>query len=83
MDEINLSAYDRSLLESLVASADRLAAALEAQKDERVLSCKEAASLLGRTPQTISRYLAQGRIKRGERGGRVGIPESELQKLKP
>ena len=37
--------------------------------------------MLGKTPQTINRYLRQGRIKRGERGGVVGIPESEIQKL--
>ena len=86
MDTISLSDFDRRLIADLTASSNRLAAALEAQNGsetaEKVYSCMEAAKLLGRTPQTISRYVRQGRIKKGERGGVVGIPESELQKIK-
>lgn len=37
--------------------------------------------MVGKSPKTISRYLAQGRIKKGVRDGRVGIPESELRKI--
>ena len=81
METTNLSTTDRQLIAELTASNNRLAAALEAQKSERVYSCKEAAFILGRSPQTISRYLAQGIIKKGVRDGRVGIPESELRKI--
>ena len=81
MPPFEISTTDRQLIAELTASNNRLAAALEAQKSERVYSCKEAAFALGVTPQTISRYLAQGRIKKGVRDGRVGIPESELLKI--
>ena len=81
MPPFEISTTDRQLIAELTASNNRLAAALEAQKSERVYSCKEAAFILGRSPQTISRYLAQGIIKKGVRDGRVGIPESELRKI--
>lgn len=81
METHNLSQIDRALIADLTASNNRLAAALEAQRNEKVYSCKEAAKILGKSPQTISRYLAQGRIKKGVRGGVVGIPQSEIDKL--
>lgn len=83
MEPFNLSQTDRELIAELTASNNRLAAALEGQKVERVYSCGEAARLLGKSPQTISRYVAQGRLKKAVRGGRVGIPESEIFKIKP
>jgi hypothetical protein len=83
METYSFSETDRRLIAELIASNNRLAAAIEGQKAERVFSCKEAAAIIGVCPQTISRYLAQKRIKKGERGGKVGIPESEILKLKP
>ena len=83
METHNLSQTDRLLIAELTASNNRLAAAIESQRMEKVYTCKEAAELLGKSPQTISRYLAQGRIKKGARCGVVGIPESELKKLIP
>lgn len=83
METHNLSDIDRRLIADLTASNNRLAAALEGQKTEKVYSCKEAAKILGRSPQTISRYISQGRIKKGVRGGVIGIPESELTKIQP
>lgn len=81
METLNLSNFDRELIVELTASNNRLAAALEGQKNEKVYSCREAAQILGKSPQTISRYISQGRIKKGVRGGVVGIPESELSKI--
>lgn len=78
---INLSDYDRSLIVSLTESNNRLAQALESQKTEKVLSCTDAAKMIGVTPQTISRYIREGRIRKAIRGGKVGIPESEIKKL--
>ena len=83
METYSLSPIDRSLIAELTASNNRLAAAIENQKSEKIYSCKDAAKVIGVSPQTISRYIAQGRIKKGERGGRIGIPESELNKIKP
>lgn len=81
MEVTNLSEKDRKLIEALTESNNRLAAALESQRSERVLSRSEAAKIIGKSPKTISRYLAQGRIKKGVRDGVVGIPESELRKI--
>lgn len=79
----NLSEYDRALLSNLTTAVSRLASAMEEQKVEKVYTCKEAAALLDKTPQTISRYLRQGKLKRAVRGGVIGIPESELKKITP
>ena len=81
METHNLSQIDRALIADLTASNNRLAAALEAQRNEKVYSCKEAAKMLGKSQQTISRYLAQGRIRKAVRGGVVGIPQSEIDKF--
>lgn len=81
METHNLSETDRKLIEALTASNNRLAAALESQQSERLLTCSDVAKMVGKSPKTISRYLAQGRIKKGVRDGRVGIPESELRKI--
>lgn len=47
-----------------------------------ILTCKEAASYLGKTPQTISSYIAQGRLHKVSNGVKVGISKTELRKLK-
>ena len=78
---ISLSEYDRSLIACLTESNNRLAKALENQKTEAVYSCTDAAKMIGVTPQTISRYIREGRIRKAVRGGKAGIPESEIQKL--
>jgi len=82
METHNLSDYDRSLIESLTAAIGRLEVALVGQREERLYSCKEAAQYLGKTPQTISRYIRQGRLGKAVRGGVVGVPESELKKIR-
>lgn len=81
METHSFSETDRILIANLTASNNRLAAALEAQIGEKVYTCKEAAQLLGKSQQTISRYLAKGRLKKGVRGGMVGIPQSEIDKI--
>jgi IS30 family transposase len=83
METHSLSDIDRAPIDSLTESNNRLAAALEGSKTEKVYSCKQAAQILGRSAQTISRYIRQGRIKKAVRGGAIGIPESEIMKLKP
>ena len=83
METYNLSQTDRDLIADLTASNNRLAAALEGQRTERVYSCREVAAILNKSPQTISRYIRQGRIKKGVRGGVVGIPEREIKNMTP
>ena len=81
MPPFEISTTDRQLIAELTASNNRLAAALESQQSERLLTCSDVAKMVGKSPKTISRYLAQGIIKKGVRDGRVGIPESELRKI--
>lgn len=81
METHNLSDYDRALIAGLTDAINRLADAQEVRSAERVYTCKEAAKMLGRSQQTISRYIRQGRISKSERGGMIGIPESEIRKF--
>lgn len=46
-----------------------------------ILSCKETAALLGKTPQTISRYIREGRLHKVSNGVSAGIRRSELRKF--
>lgn len=47
----------------------------------KILSCKEAAAYINKTPQTISAYIAQGRLHKTSDGVKVGILLSELHKF--
>lgn len=82
METHSLCDCDRALLVGLTDAMNRLSSALEMNRTERVYSCKEVAIILGRSQQTISRYIKQGKIQKAVRGGAVGIPESELDKLR-
>lgn len=54
---------------------DELSAIVNSQSEEEVIlvSCKEAARLLGVTPKTISMMLRDGRLKKTTIGGSTGI----------
>ncbi len=47
-----------------------------------LLSCKAAAKYLGRTPGTVSRHIAEGRLRKVTEGGVTGIRKSDLDRLK-
>lgn len=51
----------------------------EAELKDRVVSINEAATITGRTRQTISRKIREGYLKKVTRGGVTGILLSELQ----
>jgi len=53
----------------------------ERDHGDPILPCKEAASLLGKTPQTISRYIREGRLHKVSNGVSTGIRHSELRKF--
>jgi predicted transcriptional regulator len=57
----------------------RLEAAMN--NETRVMTCGEAAYILGRTPQTVSRYIADGRLKRARGNGVVGVRAKEVYSL--
>jgi len=51
----------------------------EAELKDRVVSINEAATITGKTRQTISRKIREGYLKKVTRGGVTGILLSELQ----
>ena len=54
----------------------------QAMNDEtRVMTCGEAAFVLNKTPQTISRYITEGRLHRASANGVVGVLAKEVYKL--
>jgi len=71
---------DRLLIANLTAELKRMND--RAEKGDRqpdlVLSIQQAASLIGRSRQTISRKIREGKLHKVERGGVVGILQSEL-----
>lgn len=83
--ELIFSEYDRGLLTLLTESNNRLAAALEANREEAgdvLYTCSQAAAYLGRDRSTISRMLADHRLHKEYRDGISGIRKSELDKYK-
>lgn len=83
--ELIFSEYDRGLLTLLTESNNRLAAALEAKREEAgdvLYTCSQAAAYLGRDRSTISRMLADHRLHKEYRDGISGIRKSELDKYK-
>ena len=78
MEAINLSMQDRVLLSDLVTELRRYNDNTERCKSDRVLSCSEAAEVIGRTRQTVSRMVRDGRLHKVTRGCRTGILLSEL-----
>lgn len=41
--------------------------------ETRVMTCGEAAYLLNKTPQTISRYIDQGKLRKASGNGVIGV----------
>ena len=72
---------DRLLIANLTAELKRMndRADKMAGQSDLVLSVQQAASLIGRSRQTISRKIREGKLHKVERGGVVGILQSELQ----
>ena len=51
------------------------------EPEDVIVSCTEAARLLGRTPKTISEMLRDGRLSKTARGRSVGILLEDIRKL--
>ena len=49
--------------------------------DTRVMTCSEAAYLLKKTPQTISRYIAMGKLHRASAFGVNGVRAQDVYML--
>ncbi len=80
METVNLSDYDRELLEGLTAELRH-----QRKKQEFpdvLISNKEAARILGVSATTISIYIRQKNLTKRTQGGVTGILLSELLKEK-
>jgi hypothetical protein len=71
---------DRLLIANLTAELKRLNDRMDSRDAEPdfVLSIQQAASLVGKTRQTISRKIREGKLHKVERRGQIGILYSEL-----
>ncbi len=69
------------IIDEILADLRELQQRYEADCGDVILTCKEAASYIGKTPQTISSYIAQGRLHKVSNGVKVGISKIELQKF--
>ena len=66
-------------LSEFISALERLN---QAMNDEtRVMTCGEAAFVLGKTPQTISRYITEGRLHKACANGVTGVRASEVYRL--
>lgn len=79
MEPLLLTESDRSLIAQLTHELRRFNDLREAERKDRVVSVNEAARIAGRTRQTISRKIREGRLSKVTRGGVTGILLSELQ----
>lgn len=53
-----------------------------AMNDEtRVMTCGEAAFVLGKTPQTVSRYIVEGKLHKAVGNGVTGVLAKEVYQL--
>lgn len=69
-------------VERLIAAIEALTAAIRewrTSQAERVVSINEAAHRLGRTRQTISRMVKEGRLRKVTRHGVTGILLSDIE----
>lgn len=74
-----LTEADRALIAQLTHELRRYNDLREAELKDRVVSVQEAARIAGRSRQTISRKVREGRLHKVTRGGVTGILLSELQ----
>ena len=75
MEIVNLSLSDRARIDALTDALDRYN---NGKLDNVLVSCREAARLLGKSPATISIMLKDGRLKRTTLGKNTGIRLSDV-----
>ena len=69
------------IIDEILADLRELQQRYEADCGDVILTCKEAASYIGKTPQTMSRYIREGRLHKVSNGVSAGIRRSELRKF--
>ena len=60
-----------NILDDAIIAIQRVKSALN--EDNRVMTCGEAAFVLNKTPQTVSRYIAEGKLHRAYARGVNGV----------
>lgn len=80
MNEVRLCDEDRNLLEFVAGELQKFNKRADATD---VVTCRQAARIIGVDPSTISRYIRQGKLHKVIRAGVVGILRSELRDIKP
>ena len=71
------------IIKEIMADLDEIRRRYDHDCTDQILTCKEAAAFIGKTPQTISTYIAQGRLHKVSNGVKVGIRKSELLRERP
>ena len=66
-------------LSDFIAALQRLNTAMN--DETRVMTCGEAAFVLGKTPQTISRYINEGKLHKAYANGVMGVLAREVYGL--
>lgn len=66
-------------LTDFISALQRLEQAMS--NETRVMTCGEAAFVLNKTPQTISRYITEGRLHKACANGVTGVWAREVYRL--
>lgn len=66
-------------LSEYISALQRLETAMD--NETRVMTCGEAAFVLKRTPQTISRYITEGKLHRATANGVSGVWAKEVYRM--
>ena len=66
-------------IDNLIETLERLKSILD--DSDRVMTCGEAAHLLGVAPSTISCYIRDGKLKKVTSGGVTGVWGKDVMKL--
>ena len=76
---VELSPHDRAMIAEHTAQLRRYNDLRD--EGEVLVSCTEAARLLGKTKQTISEWIAQGRLHKRTFGKSTGIQLKEIRQI--
>lgn len=66
-------------LTDFISALQRLNTAMD--DEQRVMTCGEAAYVLGKSPQTISRYITEGKLHKACANGVTGVKAKEVYQL--
>ena len=75
METIELSAQDRERMDTLIELIERN------QRNDIIVSCTEAARLIGRSKKTVSMMIRDGRLRKVTIGESTGIRLSDIRNI--